>query len=30
MTHALALYGSAALTGLLFLGILFTFEGMLK
>jgi len=30
MMHVLALYGSAALTGLLFLGILFTFEGMFK
>ena len=30
MIHPLALYGSASLIGLLFLGILFTFEGMLK
>lgn len=30
MIHPLALYGSTVLTGLLFLGILFTFEDMLK
>ena len=30
MIHPLALYGSASLIGLLFLGILFSLEGMLK
>ena len=30
MIHPIALYGSASLIGLLFLGILLSLEGMLK